>query len=52
MKTNFLPGNFPAVWLLPENQGNPYRYGEIDVVEFLVLTRNPIKQYILIVLLY
>ena len=34
MKTNFLPGNFPAVWLLPENQGNPYRYGEIDVVEF------------------
>ena len=34
MKTNFLPGNFPAVWLLPENHGNPYRYGEIDVVEF------------------
>ena len=28
MKTNFLPGNFQAVWLLPENNGNPYRYGE------------------------
>lgn len=31
MKTNFLPGNFPAVWLLPENQGNPYRYGEFGM---------------------
>ncbi len=34
MRTNKIQGNFPAVWLLPESPGRPYRYGEIDVVEF------------------
>ena len=34
MRTNNMQGNFPAVWLLPEKSGNPFRYGEIDIVEF------------------
>lgn len=34
MRTNSLAGNFPAVWLLPENGGKPFRYGEVDIVEF------------------
>ena len=35
MRTNMLPGNFPAAWLLPEQPAPPHPYsGEIDIVEF------------------
>lgn len=34
MRTNGKKGNFPAAWLRPQNDGNPYRYGEIDIVEY------------------
>lgn len=33
MRTNLQKGNFPAAWLWPVDNGNPYRYGEIDVFE-------------------
>lgn len=33
LKTNATEGNFPAVWLMPQDLGNPYRYGEIDIFE-------------------
>ena len=33
LRTNNLEGNFPAVWLMPVNPGNPYSYGEIDIFE-------------------
>lgn len=34
MRTNGKKGNFPAAWMRPENDGKPYRYGEIDIVEY------------------
>lgn len=34
MKTNGKKGNFPAAWMRPEKDGKPYRYGEIDIVEY------------------
>lgn len=34
MKTNGKKGNFPAAWVRPEKDGKPYRYGEIDIVEY------------------
>ncbi len=34
MRTNNSEGNFPAVWMMPVNSGNPFRYGEIDIIEF------------------
>ena len=34
MKTNVMEGNFPAAWLRPQNDGNPYSYGEMDIVEY------------------
>ena len=40
MRTNMLPGNFPAAWLLPKQPAPPHPYsGEIDIVEFFGL--NP-----------
>ncbi len=33
MRTNIQPGNFPAAWLMPQPDGKPYLYGEIDIVE-------------------
>lgn len=34
MRTNGKKGNFPAAWMRPENDGKPFRYGEIDIVEY------------------
>lgn len=34
MRTNLKKGNFPAAWLMAKNPGNPYRYGEIDLIEY------------------
>ena len=34
MRTNMKKGNFPAAWLRPLNDGNPYRYGEMDIIEY------------------
>lgn len=34
MRTNLKKGNFPAAWLRPENPGNPYRYAEMDLIEY------------------
>lgn len=34
MRTNGVEGNFPAVWMRPQTEQKPYRYGEIDIVEF------------------
>lgn len=33
MKTNFIPGNFPAAWLFKTHSQRPDLYGEIDIVE-------------------
>lgn len=33
MKTNFIPGNFPAAWLGKTHKQHPDLYGEIDIVE-------------------
>ena len=37
MKTNTMPGNFPAVWMKPvENKiDDVYKYGEIDIIEVI-----------------
>lgn len=32
MRTNLINGNFPAVWMKPDD-GTDHRYGEIDIVE-------------------
>ena len=34
MRTNLRKGNFPAAWLMVKNPGNPYRYGEMDLIEY------------------
>ncbi len=34
MRTNLKAGNFPAAWLRPEVDGTPYRYAEMDLIEF------------------
>ncbi len=34
MRTNLLKGNFPAAWIMPQVPGNPYRYGEVDLIEY------------------
>ena len=34
MRTNLKKGNFPAAWLMVQNPGNPYRYGEMDLIEY------------------
>lgn len=34
MKTNGKRGNFPAAWMRPQIDGNPYLYGEIDIIEY------------------
>lgn len=42
MRTNMLPGNFPAAWLLPKQPAPPHPYsGEIDIVEFSVSIQTP-----------
>lgn len=33
MKTNFLPGNFPAIWMMKTHNVNDGLYGEIDIAE-------------------
>ncbi|MGI6243581.1 MAG: glycoside hydrolase family 16 protein [Prevotella sp.] len=33
LRTNLMEGNFPAVWMRPENDGTPPRYGEFDIFE-------------------
>lgn len=34
MRTNGKKGNFPAAWMRPQKDGVPFRYGEIDIVEY------------------
>ena len=34
MRTNLQKGNFPAAWIMPQVPGNPYRYGEVDLIEY------------------
>ena len=34
MKNNGKRGNFPAAWMRPQIDGNPYQYGEIDIIEY------------------
>ena len=34
MRTNLQKGNFPAAWIMPQVPGSPYRYGEVDLIEY------------------
>lgn len=48
MKTNRQKGNFPAAWMRPQNDGNPYRYGEFDIVEYFgdeVIARQTVHSH-------
>lgn len=46
MKTNGKRGNFPAAWMRPQNDGNPYQYGEIDIMNISEMKGLPVKQFI------
>lgn len=34
MRTNLQKGNFPVAWIMPQVPGSPYRYGEVDLIEY------------------